>query len=145
MQQSAIAGCVSLTHATVNRILRRHAATRNFGASQVHWGASEDHTSSRPCFIEDGPTGSLHKCLGLDGADEEFVSNEGWSENHQQPALVPWLQCLQALKEAPVDCQPPASLLGVDTEVAESDISPLAAWHLRWQGQISTLTGRWQA
>ena len=93
-QQCAIAGCVSLTHATVNRILRRHAATRNFGASQVHRGASEDHTSSRPCFIEDGPTGSLHKCLGRDGADEEFVSNEGWSENHQQPALVPWLQCM---------------------------------------------------
>ena len=45
----------------------------NFGARQVHGGSSEDHTSSEPCFVQDGPTGSLHKCLGLDGSHEEFV------------------------------------------------------------------------
>ena len=111
---------------------------------QVH-GVSEDHTSSRSCFVEDGPTGSLHKYLGLSGADEEFVSNEGWAENHQQLALVPWWPCIWTHKEAPVDCQPPASPLWVGTEVAEPDNGPLAAYHLRWRVQISTLLGRSQA
>ena len=46
-------------------------------------GSSEDHTSSRPCFVEDGPTGSLHKGVGLDGMDEELEWNGGWPENHQ--------------------------------------------------------------
>ena len=36
----------------------------NFGARQVHGGSLEDHTSSRPCFVEDGLTGSLHKWSG---------------------------------------------------------------------------------
>ena len=66
----------------------------NFGARQVHGGTLEDHTSSRAYFIQDGLIGSLHKCLGLDGADEEFVWNEGWLEKHQQLALTPWLPCL---------------------------------------------------
>ena len=70
MRQSAIAGRVGLTRTTVNRILRRHAATGP-------WGLLRIHTSSRRCFVEDGLTGSLHKCPGLDGADEEFVWNEG--------------------------------------------------------------------
>ena len=113
-----------------------------FAASEVHGDSSEDHTSSRPCLVEDGPTGSLHKCSGLDDADEEFVWNEGWSENHQEPALDPWLPCLQG---SPCCCQPPPSPLGVGTEVAESDNGPLAPCHLRWQGQIPTLTSRWQA
>ena len=43
-------------------------------------------------------------CSGLDGADEEFVWNEGSLENRQQLALVPWLPCLLIHKEAPVDC-----------------------------------------
>ena len=66
----------------------------NFCARQVNRGPSEDHTSSRPCFIQYGPTGSLHKCSDLDGTDKEFVWNEDWPENYQQPALVPWLPCL---------------------------------------------------
>ena len=45
----------------------------NFGAMQVHGGSSEDHPSSRPCFVEDGLIGSLHKCSSLDGADEKFA------------------------------------------------------------------------
>ena len=65
-----------------------------FGARQVHRGTSEDHTSSRPCFVQDGPRGSLHKCPGLGGADEEFVWNECWPETDQQSALVPWLPYL---------------------------------------------------
>ena len=32
----------------------------DFGARQVHRGSSENHSSSRPLFVEDGPTGSLH-------------------------------------------------------------------------------------
>ena len=47
----------------------------NFGAGQVHGGSSEHHTSLRPCFVQDGRTGSLHKCSGLDGPFEEFVRN----------------------------------------------------------------------
>ena len=45
-------------------------------------GSSEDQTSSNPCFVEDGPTGSLHKSVGLDGMDEELEWNRGWPENH---------------------------------------------------------------
>ena len=41
----------------------------DIGARQVHEGSSEDHTSSRLCFVQDGPTRSLHKCSGLDGMD----------------------------------------------------------------------------
>ena len=66
----------------------------NFCARQVHGGSLDHHTSSRPCFDEDGPTRSLCKCSGLDGADEEFVWHKGWPENHQYPAFVPWLPCL---------------------------------------------------
>ena len=85
MRRSAIAGRVGLTHATVNNLI--------LGTRQAHGGSSIDQTSSRPCFVEDGPTRSLHNCSGLEGVDEEFVRNEGWPENHQQPAFVPWLPC----------------------------------------------------
>ena len=51
----------------------------------------EDHTSSRPYFVQDGLTGSLHKCSGRDSMDEKFVWNEGRRENYQQSARVPWL------------------------------------------------------
>ena len=117
----------------------------NFGARQVLECSSEDHTSSRPCFVQDGPTGSLHMGSGLDGADEEFVWHEGWTETPQQLALVPWLPCLNTHKESPVDCQPPPCSLGVGTEMAEPDNGPLAACHLRWQVQFPNLPGRWQA
>ena len=59
----------------------------NFSVRHVHGGSLENHTSSRPCFVEDGPTGWLHQCSGLDGRDEEFVWTEGWPERHQQPAV----------------------------------------------------------
>ena len=68
MWQSVITGDVGLTHASVNW---------NFAARQFHVGSSEDHTLSRPCFVKDGPTGSIHKRSGLDGVDEKFVWNEG--------------------------------------------------------------------
>ena len=82
MQQSAIAGRVGLTHAAT-RILVPGNSTR----------LPEDHSSSIPCFVEDGPTGSLHKRSGFNGTDEEFVWNEDWPENHQQPGIFPWLPC----------------------------------------------------
>ena len=96
-----------------------------FNARQIHRGSSEDHTSLRQCFVQDGLTGSFHKCSGLDGGDEESVWNEGWAENHQQPALVPWLLCLSTHKEAVADCQPSLPPLGVGTEVAEPDNGPI--------------------
>ena len=57
MWRSAMADRMGVTCVTVNRIFWRHAAT---GARQVHGGSLEDHTLSRPCFVHDGPTGSLH-------------------------------------------------------------------------------------
>ena len=57
----------------------------NFGARQVDGGSSEDHTSSRPCFVESDLTGSLHKCSGLDGADEEFVLGH---------SMIPVMKCM---------------------------------------------------
>ena len=78
MQQSTIAGSVGLTRATVNHILWGHAATRMLV----------------PGKSTDGPEGSLHKGSGHDSVDEQFVWNGGWPENHQQPALVPWLLCI---------------------------------------------------
>ena len=75
MQQRVIAGRVGLTLATINRIPPEACCHWNFGVRQVHGGSSEDHISSRPCFVEDGPTGSLHTCPGIDNADEEFVWN----------------------------------------------------------------------
>ena len=78
IKQGAIAARVGLTRATVNRILKRHAAT---GAREVFRGSPKDNTSARPCIAEDGPTGSFLECSGLDGADEKSVRNEGWSHN----------------------------------------------------------------
>ena len=52
-----------------------------FGARQVFRGSPKDNTSARPCFAEDGPTGSFFECSGLEGADEKSVRNEGWSHN----------------------------------------------------------------
>ena len=144
IRQSATAGRMGLTCATVNRILWWHVATGNLVPGKSEEGSLERNTSSRPCFVEDGPTGSLHKCSGLDGADEELVWYEGWPENHQYPALFLWLPCLWTHKKVPVDCQPPSSPLVVGTEVAEPDNGPLVACHLRWRVQIPTLPSRWQ-
>ena len=78
MRQSAIAGRVCLTRATIHRQPHPPGACchRNFGARQVHGGSSEDHTLSRPCFVKDDPSGLLHNCSGLDGVHEQFVWNE---------------------------------------------------------------------
>ena len=75
IKQGAIAARVGLTRATVNRILKRHAAR------QVFRGSPKDNTSARPCIAEDGPTGAFLECSGLDNADEKSVWNEGWSHN----------------------------------------------------------------
>ena len=70
---------------------------------QVHGGSSEDHTSPRPWIVENGPTGSLHKCSDLDGVDEEFVWNEGWPENVSYRLLYRGYRVYIPKKEAPVD------------------------------------------
>ena len=70
MRQSAIAGCGGLTRTTVNGIHRGHLAAGTFVT--VSGGSSEDHTSSRLGFVEDGSRGLLHKCLGFDGVDEDL-------------------------------------------------------------------------
>ena len=111
----------------------------NFGARQDHRGSLEDHTSWSPCFFLDGPTRSLPKCWGLDRTDEECVWNEGWPENQQQPALVTYRPIRKPLLTA---CQPPLSLLGVGTEVAEPDNVPLAACHLQSRFQFYLVDGR---
>ena len=76
MRQSAIAGHMDLTRATIIHILQRRAATGTF---------MPDHALFR--IVQQDRS-------GLDGVDEEFVWNEGWPENHQQLAIIPWLPCL---------------------------------------------------
>ena len=78
MWQSAIVGRVGLTHATVNRIFQRHAATGTLVPGKST-GAPWKTTTHKDCFVEDGLTGLLHKCSGLNGVDEEFVwMRAGW-------------------------------------------------------------------
>ena len=48
MWQSAITGRVSLTRATINRIIRRHAATGTLVPGNSNGASLEDHTLSRP-------------------------------------------------------------------------------------------------
>ena len=79
IKQGAIAAHAGLTRATVNRILKRHAATGSLVPGKS--SGPKDNTSARPCIAEDGPTGSFIECSGLDGADEKCVRNEGWSHN----------------------------------------------------------------
>ena len=92
------AKCYGWSHGRDSRYRQPHLPEAcchwNFGARQVHGGSLEDHTMSRLCFVQDGPTESLHKCSGLDGADEEIVWYEGCPENHGKLALVGWLPCL---------------------------------------------------
>ena len=54
---------------------------------QVQGSSWEDHTSSRLRFVEDGPTRSIQKCLGLYGADEEFVWNRGGQKTNNNRLL----------------------------------------------------------
>ena len=44
-------------------------------------GLPERRHLGKTGIAEDGPTGSFLECSGLDGADEKFVRNEGWSHN----------------------------------------------------------------
>ena len=81
MRQSAIAGHMGLTHATINRIFQRHVANgtlvpdKSTGAS---WKTTphQDHALLRmvwqECFIS---------AWALDDVGEEFVWNEGWPES----------------------------------------------------------------
>ena len=90
MWQSTIAGRMGLTHATINRIFRRHAATGKLmpgKATRAPWKTTprQDHALFR--MVQ--PDRS-----GRGGVDEEFVWNEGWLENHQQLAIIPQSPCL---------------------------------------------------
>ena len=80
MWQSAVAGHVGLTHATVNRKFQRHAAIGNLVPGKST-GSPDNHASSRACFVEDGLTGSLHKYSSFGGADEKFIWNEDCLKN----------------------------------------------------------------
>ena len=79
IKQGAIAALVGLTRATVNRILKRHAATGSLVPGKS--SGAPRKTTPRQCIAEDGPTGSFLECSGLDGADEKSVRNEGWLHN----------------------------------------------------------------
>ena len=80
IKQGAIAARVGLTHATVNRILKRHAATGSLVPGKSS-GAPRKTTPRQDCALLDGPTGSFLECSGLDGADVKSVRNEGWAHN----------------------------------------------------------------
>ena len=140
MRQGAIAGHMGLTRATINCVLRRHAAI-----GKLVPGKSSEAPRKTTSHQNQALVRMVWQCSGFGGVDEEFVWNEGWSENHQQLALAPWLPYLYTHKKPPVDWQPLPSLLGVGTEVAEPDNGASAACHLRWRIQIPTSSGRWQA
>ena len=57
MQESVFTGGMGLTCATINHIIWK------YGASQVSRGSSEDHSSSRPRFAQDGLTGLRDRAL----------------------------------------------------------------------------------
>ena len=90
---------MGLTRATVNRILQRHAATETLVPGKSKGLLGGPHiTSSIPCFVQNGSTGSHHKCSGLDIMDEEFA----WNFNCQPPLspLIEWAQSWQNLTMA---------------------------------------------
>ena len=85
MQQSAMAGRVGLTDATVSCILQRHAATGNLVPGKST-GVPHKTTPRQDCAL--GGMVQQYRSSGLNNVDEEFVWNEGLPESHQQSALV---------------------------------------------------------
>ena len=69
VRQSAITGRMGLTQATVNRILRRHAANGTLVQGKSTGLPGRTHLP-KTVLCSGWFRGSLHKCSGIDGADE---------------------------------------------------------------------------
>ena len=74
IKQGANAARVGLTRATINRILKRHAATGSLVPGKSSGLPKRQHLC-KTVHAEDGPTGSFLECSGLDGVDEKSVQN----------------------------------------------------------------------
>ena len=79
---------MGLTRATVNRILLRHAVIRTLVPGKST-GAPPKTAPRQDYFVQDGATGLLHKCSGLDGVDEEFVGNGFWPQTINNTGSYP--------------------------------------------------------
>ena len=128
IKQGAIAACVGLTRATVNGILKRHAATGSLVPGKSS-GAPRKTTPRQDRalltmvrqdrFLSARALTTRMSNLYWMRAGRTTVNNRLFSRGYRD-------------KEAPADCQPPSSPLGVGAEVAEPDSIPLAACRLRW-------------
>ena len=147
IKQGAIAARVGLTRATVNRILKRHAATGSLVPGKSSGAPRktiprQDRALLRmvrqDLFLS--ARALMARMINLYGmsAGRTTVNNRLLPRGYRayRPTTTPG---------SPADCQPPSSPLGVGAEVAEPDSGPLAACHLRWWVEIPTLPGRWQA
>ena len=141
-QQSAIAGRVGLTLATVNRILQRHAATGTLVPASL-WGLHRRPHLVKTVFCSEWSDRIASCVLGSWWRRWGICMEWVLARKPITTTLAPWLPCLYTNKVAPVDCQPPT--LGVGREVTEPANGPLAACHLQRRVQIPTLPGRWQA
>ena len=90
MKQGAIAARVGLTRATVNCILKRHAATKSLVPGNLQ-GLPERQHIGKTVHCWGWSDRIVFVCSGLEGADEKSVRNEGWLHNSYHPTLVPWL------------------------------------------------------
>ena len=140
MRQSVIAGRVGLTRATVNHILRRHAATgtlvpgKSTGVPRKTT-PRQDHALLRmvrqDCFISARALRNLYGMRSIWKTNNNRFLSRGYRA--YRPTRKPLLTAT------------PPSPLGVGAEVAEPDNGPLAPCYLRWRVKIPTLPGRWQA
>ena len=144
IKQGAIAACVGLTRATVNRILKRHAATgslvpgKSSGAPRktiprqdralLRMVRQDRFLSARAL------TARMRNLYGMGLVAQRLTTDScpvitGHIDTQRSPC---WL---------PTTVVP----LGVGAEVAKPDSGPLAACHLQWWVEIPTLPGRWQS
>ena len=116
---------VLLLVAWVWLVLPSITSSRGMLSLELWCQANPQGLLGRPHLVKTVLCSGWSMCSDLDGMDEEFVWNEGWPENDQQPALVPWLLCLWTHNEAPIDCQPPPSPLEVITNLPKCTLNKI--------------------
>ena len=145
IKQGAIAARVGLTRATVNRILKRHAATGSLVPGKSS-GAPRKTTPRQDRALlrmvrQDrflsarALTARMRNLCGM-RAGRTTVNNRLLSRGYRanRPTTKPLLTANHRRLR-----------LELGAEVAEPDSGPLAACHLRQWVEIPTLPGRWQA
>ena len=142
IRQSAIAshGSDSCYHQA--HLLEAYCHWNLVTGKSMDGGSSEDHTSSRPCFVQDvwqdrfiSARTLMAQMRNLYGmrAVCKTINDRLLSHGHHayRPTRKPLLTT--------------AVSTYLRTEVAKPDNGPLAAYHLRWRVQIPTLPGRVRA